>query len=63
MKTERKIALRILEHTINNMWYWEENKMYYTDDEDIDHDIVNAEIEKISKQIIDRYGLNRSFII
>ena len=63
MKTERKIALRILEHTINNMWYWEENKMYYTDDEDIDHDIVNTEIEKISKQIIDRYGLNRSFIM
>ena len=63
MKTERKIALRILEHAINNMWYWEENKMYYTDDEDIDHDIVNTEIEKISKQIIDRYGLNRSFIM
>lgn len=63
MKTERKIALRILGHAIDNMGYWEESKMYYADDEGINHDIINAEIEKISKQIIDRYGLNRSFIM
>lgn len=63
MTTERKIALRILEHAIDNMGYWEESKMYYADDEGIDHDLINKEIEKISLQIIKRYGLNRSFLM
>ena len=58
MTNERKIALRILEHFIDNMSYWEESKGYYMMD-GADIEKVNAEVAKISKQIIDRYGLNR----
>ena len=57
MTTERKIALRILGHAVDNMGYWKENKMYYADDKGIDYDLIDKEIEKISLQIIERYGL------
>ena len=63
MTNERKIALRILGNAVDNMGYWEESKMYYADDDNIDHELINKEIEKISIQIIKRYGLNRSFIM
>lgn len=57
MTNERKIALRLLAHYIDNMDYWEEAKEYYAN-EDTDIAKVNAEILKIQKQIINRYNLN-----
>lgn len=60
MTKERKVALRILTNAVDNMGYWRESKMYYA--EGVDADKVDEEIDKIARQIIDRYGLNRSFI-
>lgn len=61
MTEERKIALRILAHYLDNMDYWEEEHIHYADS-DTDIKEVNRELLKISKQIIKRYGLNRDFI-
>jgi predicted AAA+ superfamily ATPase len=61
MTEERKVALRILAHQIDNMSYWEEQKEYYTN-EDVDAYKVNEEVFKIMRQVIERYGLNRSFV-
>ena len=61
MTEERKVALRILAHQIDNMSYWEEQKEYYTN-EGVDADKVNEEVFKIMRQVIERYGLNRSFV-
>lgn len=57
MTKERKIALRVLAHNIDNMSYWEESKSHYTDG-DADPEKVNEEIWKIMEQIIKRYNLN-----
>lgn len=61
MTEERKVALRILAHFIDSMSYWEEQKEYYAQP-GADMDKIQDEVLKIQKQIIDRYGLNRSFI-
>ena len=61
MKDERKVALRILENAISAMGYWRESKLYYADG--VDADAVDQELAKISRQIIERYGLNRSFLM
>lgn len=61
MTEERKAALRILAHNVDNMSYWEEQKEYYVQP-GADLDQIQDEVRKIMKQIIDRYGLNRSFI-
>ena len=58
MNNERKIALRILAHQIDNMSYWEDSKDYYAD-RNTDVDKVNEEINKIMRQIIERYNLNK----
>lgn len=57
MTNERKVALRLLTHYIDSMSYWEQSKLYYTD-ENTDIDKVNEELAKISTQIIARYRLN-----
>jgi len=57
MTKERKIALRLLAHNLDNMTYWEEEKSYYAD-ENTNKEKVNEEIYKIMKQIITRYNLN-----
>ena len=57
MTKERRIALRLLQHYIDNMTYWEEEKSYYCDD-DTNKELVNEEVYKILGQIIKRYNLN-----
>lgn len=57
MTKERKIALRVLSHFIDNMSYWEDVKDYYAD-ATADIKKVNKELNKITKQIIKRYNLN-----
>ena len=57
MTKERKLALRILYNAIDGMGYWQESEMYR--DNEADTEKVNAEIDKIARQITDRYGLDR----
>ena len=63
MTKERKTALWILSHNIDNMSYWQESyengRFRFDDGIEVDISKVNDEVNKIMKQIIDRYDLNR----